>query len=172
MYFLFALPAYCAIMVIRLHIRQVIIPMNFWKSFPKKTVLRQFVFVLVIFAILLPISLWDSGTQVKVKFYAEDMMVKSDRYTMTVRYDQIAGAALEDLADPGEKVLDGFDNDIIRTGTWKNEVWGEYSINADPDTGNCVVMTLTDGRIFVFSCKDDEKTEELYNTLLTYLPKN
>ena len=143
--------------------------MNFWKSFSKKAVLRQFVFALVLVALLIPVAIWDSGTQVKVKFYDEDMMVKSDRYTMTVRYDQIAGAALEDLAEPGEKVLDGFDNDIVVTGTWRNDVWGEYSINADPDTSVCVKMTLTDGRIFVFSCKDDAKTEELYEILMTHL---
>ena len=146
--------------------------MNFWKSFSKKAILRQFVFALVIVALLIPVAIWDSGTQVKVKFYDEDMMVKSDRYKMSVRYDQVEFAELTELAEPGEKVLDGFDNDIVVTGTWRNEVWGEYSINADPDTSVCVKMTLTDGRIFVFSCKDDEKTEELYNTLLTYLPKN
>ena len=145
------------------------IPMNFWKSFSKKAVLRQMFFVLALFAILIPIAIWDSGTQVKVRFYDEDMMVKSDRYTMTVRYDQIDYAELTELAEPGEKVQDGFDNDIVRTGTWRNDVWGEYSVNADPDTSLCVKMTLTDGRIFVFSCKDDVKTEELYKTLATIL---
>ena len=145
--------------------------MNFWKSIPKKAILKQFVFVLVIFAILFPIALWDSDTQVKVKFYNDDMQIKSDRYTMTVRYDMIASAELDTLGDPGEKVLDGFDNDIIRTGTWRNDAWGEYSVNADPDTGNCIVLTLTDGRIFVFSIKDNETTEENFQTLLTHLPQ-
>lgn len=140
--------------------------MKFWKSFSKAAVLKQFFFVLVLFALLIPIAFLDSDTQVKVKFYEDEISIKSDRYTMTVRYDQIAEAELTDLADPGEKVQDGFDNDIIRAGTWKNDVWGEYSINADPDTSLCVKMTLTDGRIFVFSCKDDAKTEELYKTLM------
>lgn len=144
-------------------------PMNFWKSFPKKTVLRQFVFSLVIIALLIPMAIWDSNTQVKVNFYDEDMLIKSDRYKMSVRYDQIANAELTELAEPGEKVKDGFDNDIVRTGTWTNEAWGEYSINADPDTNTCVKLTLTDGRIFVFSSKDDEKTAELYDTLIPNL---
>ena len=143
--------------------------MNFWKSFSKKTVLRQFLFALAIVALLIPMALWDSDTQVKVKFYDEDMLIKSDRYKMSVRYDQIAEAELTDLGDPGEKVEDGFDNDIIRTGTWRNDVWGEYSVNADPDTSLCVKLTLTDGRIFIFSVKDDEKTTQLYDTLLPYL---
>ena len=143
--------------------------MNFWKSFSKKTVLRQFVFALVVIALLIPMAIWDSNTQVKVTFYEEDMLVKSDRYKMSVRYDQIEYAELADLGDPGEKVLDGFDNDIVRTGTWRNDVWGEYSVNADPDTSKCVVMHLTDGRIFVFSSKDDAQTEDLYHTLAAIL---
>lgn len=146
--------------------------MNFWKSFPKKTVLRQFVFSLVIIALLIPMAIWDSNTQVKVNFYDEDMLIKSDRYKMSVRYDQIISAELDALGDPGEKVLDGFDNDIVRTGTWHNDAWGEYSVNADPDTSNCVVLTLTDGRIFVFSIKDDDTTEEHYRTLLSHLSGN
>lgn len=146
--------------------------MNFWKSFPKSAVLRQLVFVLVIFALLLPVAIWDSGTQVKVRFYTEDMMIKSDRYTMTVRYDQIANAELTELVEPGEKVQDGFDNDIVRTGTWRNDIWGEYSINADPDTTTCVKLTLTDGRVFVFSSKDDDKTAQLYDSLLPHLSGN
>ena len=146
--------------------------MNFWKSFPKSAVLRQLVFVLVIFAFLLPVAIWDSGTQVKVRFYTEDMMIKSDRYTMTVRYDQIADADLTELAEPGEKVQDGFDNDIVRTGTWRNDAWGVYSVNADPDTSSCVKLTLTDGRIFVFSSKDDDKTAQLYDSLLPHLSDN
>ena len=143
--------------------------MKFWKSFSKTAVLKQFFFVLALFALLIPIALWDSGTQVKVRFYNDEVNVKSDRYTMIVRYDLIESAELTELAEPGEKVLDGFDNDIVVTGTWRNEAWGEYSINADPDTSVCVKMTLTDGRIFVFSCKDDAKTEELYKTLMTHL---
>lgn len=143
--------------------------MKFWKSFSKAAVLKQFFFVLALFALLIPIAFWDSGTQVKVRFYNDEVNIKSDRYTMVVRYDLIESAELTELAEPGEKVLDGFDNDIVRTGTWKNDVWGEYSINADPDTNTCVKMNLTDGRVFVFSCKDDEKTADLYETLQTHL---
>lgn len=143
--------------------------MNFWKSFSKKAALRQFCFGLVIIALLIPVAIWDSGTQVKVSFGSSQVQIKSDRYNMTVPYELIADAQLQPLGDPGEKVEEGFDNDIIRTGTWKNDAWGVYSVNADPDTSTCVVMQLTDGRIFVFSIKNDEKTAETYETLLTYI---
>ena len=160
---------YAIILIILHHTRQVIFPMNFWKSFSKKAVLRQFFFVLALFALLVPVAIWDSGTQVKVKFYSEDFRIKSDRFSMTVRYDQVAEAELTELLAPGEKVDDGFDNDIVRTGIWRNDAWGVYTITADPDTSLCVKMTLTDGRIFVFSTKDDAATEDAFKTLSTHL---
>ena len=143
--------------------------MNFWKSFSKKAVLRQFIFGLAVIALLVPVAIWDSNTQVKVNFGSTDMQVKSDRYKMTIPYELIEDASLQTLGDPGEKVEEGFDNDIIRTGTWRNDAWGVYSVNADPDTSNCVVLQLTDGRTFVFSIKDDEKTAEVFETLLTHI---
>ena len=53
--------------------------MNFWKSFSKKAVLKQLGFALVIFAILIPLSFWDSGRQVKVTFDDIDIFVKSKK---------------------------------------------------------------------------------------------
>lgn len=144
--------------------------MNFWKSFSKKAVLRQLFFVLALFAILLPIAIWDSNTQVKVSFDTTSVYVNSDKYSLTVPYDIIASAELTALPEPGEELEDAFDNDIIRTGKWRNDTWGEYYINADLDAGNCIKLLLNDGRIFAFSCKDNAKTAELFDTLLTYLP--
>ena len=143
--------------------------MKFWQSFSKKAVLKQLGFALFIFAILIPLSFWDSGRQVRVSFDDDGIFVKSKKYSMSVSYHQIASAELSKLAEPGEKLQDGFDNDILRAGMWHNDVWGEYYITADLDTSNCVVLHLDDGRIFVFSCKDDETTASYYTQLLPYL---
>lgn len=145
--------------------------MKFWKSFSKKSVLRQLVFVLVLFAILIPVAIWDSDTQVKVSFDDSYCYVQSDKYSMSILLDDIETVELTDLAEPGEKVADGFDNDIIRVGVWTNETWGEYIIVADLDVDNCIVLTLKDGRTLVFSRKNEETTTELYETLLTHLPQ-
>ena len=141
--------------------------MKFWKSFSKRAVLKQLFFVIALFAILIPIAIWDSDTQVKVNFGETQVSVRSDRYNMTILYDDIATAELVQMPDAGEKVQDGFDNDILRCGVWTNETWGEYTICADRDTASCVLVTLKDGRVFVFSQKDDSTTEQLYETLLT-----
>lgn len=143
--------------------------MKFWKSFSKSTVKRQLLFGLFLFAIMIPIAILDSNTQVKVSFYDTSVFIKSDKYSMDVPYEQIESAALEAMADPGERVDYSYDNDVLRAGVWNNEAWGEYHIVADLDTSCCVVLHLDDGRIFVFSCKDDAKTEKLYTELLTHI---
>lgn len=143
--------------------------MKFWQSFSKKAIMRQLLFGLFLFAVMIPIAVLDSNTQVKVSFYDTDFYIKSDKYTMSVPYDIIESAELTALAEPGERVEHSYDNDVLRAGVWKNETWGEYHIAADLDTGNCVVLRLNDGRIFVFSCKNDAKTEKLYAELMTHI---
>ena len=131
--------------------------------------LKQILFAVLLFALLIPIALWDSSTQVAVSFSDESIFVKSDRYSLSVSYAEIASAELTYLAAPGEKVEDGFDDDILRCGVWENDIWGRYFIVADLDTSNCVVLHLKDGRTFVFSCKNDETTASHYSQLLPYL---
>lgn len=131
--------------------------------------LKHMLFAIALFAILIPFAIRDSNNQVKVSFDDTSIYTTSNKYNMTIRYDQIAEAKLTDLAEPGEKVQDGYDDDILRAGMWKNETWGEYHVTADLDTTNCVVMTLTDGRIFVFSSKDNETTAQHFETLQSHL---
>ena len=132
--------------------------------------LKHFLFAIVLFALLIPIALWDSDTQVKVSFDNTAVYARSDRFSMTIAYDLIDTAALEPLAPSGEKLDDkAFDDDIIRTGNWVNDAWGEYTVCADPDTSVCIVAYLKDGRIFVFSQKNDEATEEAFRTLQNHL---
>lgn len=144
--------------------------MNFWKSFRKKDVLKQLLFVLAVFVILIPIAIWDSDTQIKVSFDPESLYVKSDEYVLTVPYAIITSAELTALPEAGEELEEAVDNGIIRTGKWHNDTWGEYYINADLDAGTCILLTLNDGRLFAFSCKDNAKTAELFDTLQAYLP--
>ena len=126
-------------------------------------------FAVALFAILIPFAIRDSNNQVKVSFDDTSVYTSSNKYSLTVSYDQIDSVELAVLPEAGEKVEDGYDDDILRAGKWINDTWGEYYITADLDTSNCVVMHLTDGRVFVFSSKNDETTAEHYQTLLTHL---
>lgn len=127
---------------------------------------RHIIFSVLIFALLIPIAIRDSNNQVKVSFDEDSIYTTSNKYNLTIPYVEIAQAELVDLAEAGEKVQDGYDDDILRAGIWKNDVWGEYHITADLDADNCILITLKDGRLFVISRKDNATTEEIYHTLL------
>lgn len=131
--------------------------------------IKHMLFAVALFAILIPFAIRDSNNQVKVSFDDTSVYTSSNKYSLTVSYDQIDSVELAALPEAGEKVEDGYDDDILRAGKWINDTWGEYYITADLDTSNCVVMHLTDGRVFVFSSKNDETTAEHYQTLLTHL---
>ena len=127
---------------------------------------RHIIFAVLIFVLLIPIAIRDSNNQVKVSFDGDNIYTTSNKYSLTIPYADIAQAELVDLAEAGEKVQDGYDDDILRAGIWKNDTWGEYHITADLDADNCILITLKDGRLFVLSRKDNATTEEIYHTLL------
>lgn len=108
---------------------------------------------------------------VKVIFNDDNVYVKSDKYSMTISYEDIVSAELVTFPDaPGTEVADTFDDGTLLAGTYRNDVWGEYSICADPDASVCIVVRLTDGRCLVFSRKSDVDTALDYEELLTHLP--
>jgi len=132
--------------------------------------IKHILFAVLIFAVLIPFAIRDSNNQVKVSFDDSNVYTSSNKYNLTIPFADIASVELTALAEPGEKVQDGYDDDILRAGMWKNDTWGEYYITADLDADNCVLITLQDGRLFVISQKDNTTTEEIYNTLLAKLP--
>ena len=138
--------------------------------FTKKAALRQLLFVLFLFALLIPVAIWDSDAQVKVTFNDTAVNIKSDQLKMTIDYSLIESAELAPMGDRGTDIgEDVHDDGLVRTGLWSNADWGEYHICADLDTSVCVVVHLHDGRTFVFSRKNDTATEEDFNTLQLHL---
>ena len=139
--------------------------LNFFRS---HAVIRQLLFVLVLFALLIPAAIWDSNSQVKVNFEPDMVHVKCDRYSMSIQYSDIADAELTELPEAGDPVADCRDDGIIRCGVWRNDTWGEYIIVADADVTNCVKLTLHDGRILVFNRKNNDSTAKDFVELQSF----
>ena len=133
--------------------------------------LRQILFSAFIIVLILVFAFLQSGKIVEVDFLEEKVEIVSSRYNLFIHYKDIASAELSDLPkEPGNEIKDAYGNDILVCGVWQNDTWGEYTICAYGGTTKCVVVHLTDGRIFVFSSADDSTTTELYAELLTHLP--
>ena len=132
--------------------------------------LKHIIFAVVLIGLMMLFAVNQSNNTVKVKFQENAVRITSSQYSMTIDYTDIVSVKQESLADAGEKVENGYDDDILRAGKWKNETWGEYHVCADLDVKKCIVVTLDDGSVFVFSRKSDKETASIYNELLTHLP--
>ena len=132
---------------------------------------KHILFAIGVVALMLVFATCQSNNTVKVYFEDTNVQVISSKYSLTIQYADIVSAELADLAEAGEEIRDSYDDEILRAGTWRNAVWGEYSICADLDTTNCIVLTIDGGRTLVFSRKNDETTAEIFQTLQTYLGK-
>lgn len=132
---------------------------------------KNIIFAAVVIALMLGFAMRQASNTVKVKFGDTSVAITSSKYNMTISYEDIVSVELADMADPGEKGPDGYDDEILRAGDWTNDAWGEYYICAYLETSKCVVIEVEDGRTMVFSKKNDKTTAELYETLLTYLPE-
>lgn len=144
--------------------------MKFWEKFWKLVSKRDLIFVAVIFAVVIVMTFFETANKVRVTFGDESVDIKSPRYTMNIPYDMVDSIELMDLPGGGKDV-NGKDDMVTRTGVWENEVWGEYHICANLNSTNCVVVHLNDGRVFVFSNKNNETTAENFETFDSYLTK-
>lgn len=145
-----------------------LINMTFWEKFWKLVSLKHLFFGILVFVLVIAMSFIEAQHRVRVDLGEAEIVIRSSRYTMTVPYDMIESAQLLPLAEAGT-VIDGTDNMTIRTGTWENTIWGEYSVCADLSASNCVALRLTDGRMFVFSRTSNEETEEIYLQMISKL---
>ena len=134
-----------------------------WNFLSKK----DLIFGLIILTLVIVMSFKPSN---KVRFsFAEDSVdIKTTRYQMNIPYDMVESLELVDKPDMGEKV-DGYTDNIIANGLWKNEAWGDYTACIEVYTDNCILVHLTDGRLFVLSRRDNEETKRVYEEFLTYL---
>ena len=138
--------------------------MKFWQNISK----RDFGFGIVILVLVIAISVLQPSNKIIAEFGEEAVDIKSSKYTMNIPYEMVAALELVDKPDMGTEV-DGHDDMILQTGIWENEVWGEYTQCTEIATDNCIVIHLTDGRIFVISRRDNEETRKVFEEFQSHL---
>ena len=136
---------------------------KFWQIVSKK----DLIFGIIVFSLVILISFKPSN---KVRFsFAEDSVdIRSTKYSMNIPYDMVESLELVSKPDMGIEI-DGYTDNIIANGLWENEAWGEYTCCLEVYTDNCILVHLTDGRLFVLSRRDNAETQRVYEEFLTYL---
>ena len=138
--------------------------MKFWQNVSVK----DFGFGVILFALVIAISILQPSNKIIAEFGEDSVDVKSSKYTMNIPYEMVDHIELMDKPDMGTAV-DGRDDMILMTGTWKNDTWGEYHMCAEIATDNCIAIYLNDGRIFVISRRDNKETARVFEEFQTYL---
>lgn len=149
--------------------RQVTI-MKFWEKFWKLVSRKDLVFGILLFAVVIVMTVFETYNKVTVDFSDTSVDICTSKYSMNIPYDLVESIELVELPDAGQ-VIDGADDMAARTGLWENATWGEYYICADLNSSTCIVTRLEDGRIFVFSRRNEEETKNDYRQFLQHLPE-
>ena len=136
---------------------------KFWQVVSKK----DLIFGLILFTLVILISFKPSN-KVRVQFDEHSVDIVTTKYKMNIPFDLVDSASLVDKPDLGTQ-LDAYNDNIVAYGTWKNDVWGEYTACIEVATDNCIEIRLTDGRIFVISRRDNEETKRVFEEFQTYL---
>jgi len=136
---------------------------KFWQVVSKK----DLIFGLVILALTVLISLKPSN-KVRVQFEETAVDIKTTKYAMNIPYDMVDSIALVDKPELGTQI-DGYNDNIVAYGIWENDVWEEYTACIEVYTDNCITITLTDGRLFVISRRDNEETAKVFAEFQTHI---
>lgn len=132
---------------------------------------KDLAFTAVLFVGILAIAFFRGESMMDVTFGETAVDVTTSRYSMNIPYDMVESIEIGQI-DEDDELVNGVADIALRTGTWRNEQWGEYSACVDVQTGKCILVHLNDGRLFVFSHESDEKVQSDFETLQSYLNKH
>lgn len=142
--------------------------MTYWQKLKSLFRVRDLIFTLLLFFIIIGLALCKSSSLVEVTFSDEAVDIVSSAYTMNIPYDMVESIELIKI-DEDDEIVNGVADIAMRTGVWRNEVWGEYHACVDLQTANCIAVHLDDGRVFVFSRRNAEETAADFATFQSYL---
>ena len=131
---------------------------------------RDLAFTVLLFALILTVAFCRAEDMIQVNFGEESLDVVTNRYSMNVPYEMIESVEIG-ILDKDDEIIEGKGDIALRTGHCTNKDWGEYYGIIDLQTSKCVLIHLNDGRLFVFSHQSNEKVQEDFNTLQSYLNK-
>jgi len=129
---------------------------------------RDLVFALVLFTLILTVAFCRAENMMDVTFGESAVDIHTSRFNMNIPYDMVESIEIGDI-NKHDKTEESITDIALRTGQWTSETWGEYSACLDMQTSKCILVHLNDGRLFAFSHKSDEKVQQDFETLQSYL---
>ena len=107
----------------------------------------------------------NRGSAVGMKSSDRELVVSGNSgASVTIAYADIQTIEMREYLDYGT-VVDGVDGKKEKSGTWKNEEFGEYRLCVDAKVNSCIVLYM-ESEIQVINIESNESTASLYEAIL------
>lgn len=135
------------------------------KPFPKPVTKGSKIATVFMVLLLIGLAIFMFTGELEYDFSGEWVMVKASYYTdLALPYDTIEELEYREGNVPGIRV-GGFSSGRLLMGFFRNDEFGTYTRYTYTNPEACVVVT-TAKEVYVFSGRNMEETQELYQTLL------
>lgn len=123
--------------------------------------LKNIIWLVVVLVAFTIFSTARGGTSTHLDFGEDKLTITApENYTYDVEYDEIQNIEFVDEFEPGIMVSGG-ETRKYQWGTWKNELWGEYTLCVSKQIDNALLISHSDGELLVLNYESDKTTETL-----------
>ena len=124
---------------------------------------KNLIICLVVVAVL--VVLMGPQSSVSMEALDQELVMKgTSGYTLRTTYAEIRQAELRESLEYGA-VVNGESGKREKSGTWKNEEFGEYRLCVDAKVNSCIVLYM-ESEIHVINIESNESTASLYEAIL------
>lgn len=132
------------------------------------TIKNIYILILIFLAVATVFAIVYSGDSTVLDVGESSLTINGAGSTSyTIDYEDIQSVELVYSPDYGTSI-DGGKKQMYAYGTWNNEAWGEYRLDANTNIDICIVITEIDG-VFVFNYINEQTTKDFYHSFLEYL---
>lgn len=111
---------------------------------------------------------FTSSESVDVTVGEDSFTVKAPVFDHTFRYSEIEEIRYDTDFDKGSRRV-GYATDMICSGKWNNDEFGNYELAAYRNVNPCIVISVG-GEIYAFNQSSDDATLNLFNDLKSRIP--
>ena len=122
---------------------------------------KNLVLVVLILALVLFYVFSGGSVGISLDFGEDALILSAADYDWHIPYSQIESLELTEFSDPGT-LTDGIEKRTLCCGNWKNEIWGEYTLCADPRIESCIVIRMKSGDVYVLNYENGDSTGQLH----------
>ena len=122
---------------------------------------KNLALIVLILALVLFYIFSGGSVGISLDFGENELILSASSYDWRIPYGEIESLELTDLPELGA-AIDGSEKRTLCCGTWQNEAFGKYTLCANPRIGNCIVIRMKSGDVYVMNYENSDSTGQLH----------